>query len=173
MRGEGAAEIAEAAVEGRAGAEATFDEGADRALAGGRAERAVARVQGAEGPGEIDAGVDRRLQRDAVAMPGGQAVGLAETVGDADPVGAALVQRQHPAAGCAPLAGDPRRDAGCLVTQHDAGEGADAAASGIEGRQAPDQVEEEILPQVIEIGSGQAAPGARDARLRRLPRPAG
>ena len=82
MSGQRAAQIAEAAVEGRAGAEATFGERADRALRGGRAERAVAGVQGAEGPGEIDAGVDRRLQRDAVAMPGGQAVGLAEPVGE-------------------------------------------------------------------------------------------
>ena len=68
---------------------------------------------------------------------------------------------------------DARRDAGGLVAQDDAGEGADAAAAGVEGRQAPDQVEEQVLTQVIEIGARQAARGARDARPRRRPRPAG
>ena len=172
MGGERAAEIAEAAVERRAGAEAAFRERADRALRDRRAQRAVARLEGAKGAGEIDAGVDRRLQCDAVAVPGGEASASPRRSARVEP-SPALVQRQHPAAGGAPLAGDAHRDAGGLVAKHDAGEGANAAAAGVEGRQAPDQVEEEVLTQVIEIGSAAAAPGARDARQRRLPRPAG
>ena len=74
---------------------------------------------------------------------------------------------------CRKRQADARRDAGGLVAQDDAGEGAHRAAPGVEGRQAADQVEKQILPQVIEISARQPARGARGAWLRRRPRPAG
>ena len=73
MRGERAAQVAEAAVEGRAGAEAACRRATrtGHCVAAAQSERSRA-CKSAEGPGQIDAGVDHRLQRDAVAVPGGR-----------------------------------------------------------------------------------------------------
>jgi hypothetical protein len=62
----------------------------------------------------------------------------------------------------------PAPDARRLVAQHDPGEGANAAAARVERRQPADQVEEKVLPQVIEIGArqAQAAPQARGGSVR-------
>ena len=173
MGGEDAAEVAEAAVEGRARAEAPADEAADRALRHGGAEGEVARFERTEGSGQIDPAIRRLDGADAAAVPGGEPVFLGEPVGQRPPVAARRVEREEVASRRPALPAEARRDAGGLVAQDDAGEGADAAAPGVEGRQAPDQVEEQILTQVIEIGARQAARGARDAWLRRRPRPAG
>ena len=147
----------------RAGSEAAFGEDADRAVRGGGAERAVPRVEGAKGPGQIDAPLDRGLAGSGLAVPGGKAIVLAELLGERLAVAAGDVEREQPAVPPPPLADDPRGDAARLVAQHDAGEGADAAARRVEGRQALDQVEEQILPQVIEVGpaQAQAAPQTR------------
>ena len=155
VRRERAAQFVEAAIEGGAGAETAFGEDADRALRSGRAERRSRTWSAPRARARSRRRVDRLLQRDAVAVPGGQAVGLAEPVGDANP-SAPRRPETHPP----PVA---RRSRATRVAMREAwlrstmpAKAPIAAASGIEGRQAPDQVEEEILPQVIEIGARQA-----------------
>jgi len=94
----------------------------------------------------------------ALAVPGRQPVRLAE--GIAKGIGGVWpkrgVERNQRAAPRAPITVMSQGNAGCLIAQNDAGESTNAATRGVEGRKAADQVDQQILTQIVQIGGGQA-----------------
>ena len=93
-----------------------------------------------------------------LAVPGGQSVRLAEGfakgIGGARPKrGVERNQRTNPRA---PIAVMFQGNAGRLIAQNDPGESPNAATRGVEGRKAADQVDQQILTQIVQIGSGPA-----------------
>ena len=96
--GEHAAEVLEAAVNGRARAGAAACEVADRAVRDRRAQREVARFERAEGPGQIDPTIRRLDRAGAAAVPCGGTVIRGEPVGQRRSVAAWHVEGQRVAA---------------------------------------------------------------------------
>ena len=92
-----------------------------------------------------------------LAVPGGQPVRLAE--GFAKGIDGARpargVERNQRTTPRAPVAVMFQGNAGRLIAQNDPGESTNAATRGVEGRKAADQVDQQILTQIIQIGGGQ------------------
>lgn len=89
-------------------------------------------------------------------MPRGQPVCLRQPA--AQRLGAAgdgNVERQHRAALRLTLTMVPDRDARALVAQDDVRERADGTAALVEARQPADQVGQEVLAKIVEIGGGE------------------
>ena len=93
-----------------------------------------------------------------LAVPGGQSVRLAE--GFAKGIGSARpargVERNQRTTPGAPVAVMSQGNARCLIAQNDPCESTNAATTGVEGGKSADQVDQQILTQIIEIGGWPA-----------------
>src|SRR5690606_4796303 len=144
------------AVEGGTGDAGAADDLGNGAAAKCRAEATHVVRQTAQRPGESVMGLGVVLGRAVLTMPGGQTVGLRQHT--TQRLGAARngrIQRQNRATLCAALAVMTDGDARGLVAKDDVGESADGATAGVETRQPADQVDQQVLAEIVEIGGRQ------------------
>ena len=171
--GEHAAEVLEAAVDGRARAEAAASKVADRAVRDRRAQREVARFERAEGPGQIDPTISIRL--DPGGRPPCHAAGPSFAASGPpsvlpSPPGASKVSRWPPLAlrsrGCASRCGRPGCAGRCRRRRPSCRAGRRTRAGGGSGREADPAADHRDR-------RAAASRGAEFATPRRRPLPAG
>ena len=122
------------------------------------AEKAGVWCEVAEHAGQVMAQLGAGEIVTVLAVPGGQSVRLAE--GFAKGIGGARpkrgVERNQRTTPRAPVAVVSQGNAGCLIAQNNPGESPNAATTGVEGGKSADQVDQQILTQIIEIGGWPA-----------------
>jgi len=116
------------------------------------AQSARSSAQSTPRAGQVDAALNCRLGRAALLVPPCEPVPFAQLVPQGPGVPQSHVEREERAAPGRALARDAHGDARGVVAEDQPNEAADRPAAGVESRQTPDQVEEQVLSQVVEIG---------------------